>query len=408
AASAVASPTAKTGWSRKRGISGAKASTPLGLVRARTATASGEGAASRAPGRGASVNRGATSGVKPSAVSRSAVRAAPGSARVTQTRRIGVMALERDLLVAGDGLDLTAEIEAQGAGVCGIGVCWDVARAGPAARPVRAEHFGAEVQTIALNVGVGADGGAAGAFQRRHGPALGGDGEGGGGVVQGAGPGGVDVALARLQGQGALTRRGQEGVQRQALTDDLAEAETVEARTGQQDGVEVAVALPLQPGVDVAAQHFDVQVGTQGQRLRLTTQGGGAEAGALQQVGEGGVMVADEGVAGVFALRHGGDGQTGGLFGGDVLHRVDGDVDAAVQQGFLDLLGEQGLAADFQQAAVLDAVAGGDDLDQRNKGFDLGVGHAQGAADGALHHAGLGQGQARTSGADAQERLSHV
>ena len=119
-------------------------------------------------------------------------------------------------------------------------------------------------------------------------------------------------------------------------------------------------------------------------------------------------MVADEGVAGVFALGHGGDGEARRLFGGDVLHRVDGDVDAAVQQGLLDLLGEQGLAADFQQATVLDAVAGGDDLDQRDQGFDLGVGHAQGAADGALHHAGLGQGQARTSGADAQERLSHV
>src|SRR5690606_27201579 len=141
------------------------------------------GAASRAPGRGASVNRGATSGVKPSAVSRSAVRAAPGSARVTQTRRIGVMALERDRLVAGDGLDLTAEVEAEGAGGGGIGVCGDVARAGPAARPVRAEHFGAEMQAAVRDVGVGADGGAAGAFQRGHGAALGGDGERGGGVV---------------------------------------------------------------------------------------------------------------------------------------------------------------------------------------------------------------------------------
>jgi len=119
-------------------------------------------------------------------------------------------------------------------------------------------------------------------------------------------------------------------------------------------------------------------------------------------------MVADEGVAGVFALWHGGDGQTGRLFGGDVLHRVDGDVDAAVQQGFLDLLGEQGLAADFQQAAILDAVAGGDDLDQGDKSFDLGIGHAERPADGALHHARLGQSQARTPGADAQERFSHV
>src|SRR5690606_26933708 len=155
AASAVASPTAKTGWSRKRGISGAKASTPLGLVRARAATASGSGAASRAPGRGASVSKGATSGVKPSAVSRSAVRAAPGSARVTQTRRIGIMTLERDLLVAGDGLDLTAEVKAERAGGGVINVCGDIARAGPATRTVGAEHFGAEAQAAVCNVGVG-------------------------------------------------------------------------------------------------------------------------------------------------------------------------------------------------------------------------------------------------------------
>src|SRR5690606_6407127 len=133
----------------------------------------------------------------------------------------GVMALERDLLVAGDGLNLAAEVEAQGAGGGVINVGGDIARAGPAARAGGAEHFGAEMQAIALDVGVGADGGAAGAFQGGHGPAFGGDAQGGGGVVKGAGPDGVDVALARLQGQGALARRGQEGVQRQALTDDL-------------------------------------------------------------------------------------------------------------------------------------------------------------------------------------------
>src|SRR5690606_8109732 len=208
AASAVASPTAKTGWLRKRGISGAKASTRCGRVGPGRAPAAGPGGGSGGPGRGASGGRGTTSGVKPRAVRRSAVRAAPGSARVTQTRRIGVITLKRDLLVAGDGLNLAAEVDAEGAGGGVIEVGGDIARAGPAARTVRAEHFGAEVQAAVCNVGVGADGGAAGAFQRGHGPALGGDSEGGGGVVEGAGPGGVDVALARLQGQCALARRG--------------------------------------------------------------------------------------------------------------------------------------------------------------------------------------------------------
>ncbi|MNY10841.1 hypothetical protein D3C86_1438400 [compost metagenome] len=128
----------------------------------------------------------------------------------------------------------------------------------------------------------------------------------------------------------------------------------------------------------------------------------------MGQVGEGREMLADEAVAGVLAFGHGGDGQAGGLFGGDVLHRVDGDVDAAVEQGLLDLLGEQGLAADFQQAAVLNAVAGGDDLDQGDQGFDVGLGHAERAADGALHHAGLGQRQPGAAGADAKKRGHEV
>jgi hypothetical protein len=80
-----------------------------------------------APGRGASVRSGTTTGSKPSAVSRSAVRAAPGSARVTQTRRIGVTALERDLLIAGHGLDLAAEIEAERAGGGVVSIGGDVA-----------------------------------------------------------------------------------------------------------------------------------------------------------------------------------------------------------------------------------------------------------------------------------------
>ncbi|MNT92798.1 hypothetical protein D3C72_2341390 [compost metagenome] len=88
----MASPTAKTGRSRKPGVRATKASTPLGLVKARAATVAKSGAALKASGRGRIVNKGATTGSKPRAVSRAAVRAAPGWARVIQTRRIGRMA----------------------------------------------------------------------------------------------------------------------------------------------------------------------------------------------------------------------------------------------------------------------------------------------------------------------------
>src|SRR5690606_14683485 len=48
-------------------------------------------------------------------------------------------------------------------------------------------------------------------------------------------------------------------------------------------------------------------------------------------------------------------------------------------------------------------VAGGDDLDQRHGRGQIGVGDSEGPADGALHHARLGQGQSGAARADADE-----
>ena len=209
-------------------------------------------------------------------------------------------------------------------------------------------------------------------------------------------------AFLPAPGQGALARRGQEGVQRQLLADVFGHPQPGHAGNRQQNGVEIPLGGAAQPGVDIAPQHLDLQVGAQGQGLGLTAQAGGAQPGAEGQGVETVEVAADEGVARVLAFRDGGDAQALGLFGRHVLHRMDGDVDPAVQQGFLDLLGEQGLAAQLHQAAVLDAVAGGDDLDQRHGRFDLGLGFAQGPADGPLHHARLGQGQFGAPGADAE------
>ena len=64
------------------------------------------------------------------------------------------------------------------------------------------------------------------------------------------------------------------------------------------------------------------------------------------------------------ALRYGGDGQTLGKLGGKVLHAVDREIDAPVEQGFFNFFGEQAFAADFVERDVENLVAGGfDDLD---------------------------------------------
>jgi hypothetical protein len=74
---------------------------------------------------------------------------------------------------------------------------------------------------------------------------------------------------------------------------------------------------------------------------------------------------------------------------------MDGNVDAARQQRILDFLGEQALAADFREGAVLNPVAGGfDDVD-----FGVGQG-GMGGFQRRFHHFRLRQGKRRTARAD--------
>jgi hypothetical protein len=58
----------------------------------------------------------------------------------------------------------------------------------------------------------------------------------------------------------------------------------------------------------------------------------------------------------------GADAQAGRDLGGQVLERVDGEVDAAFEESGLDLLGEPGLAVEGDQGLVGEIATGLDDL----------------------------------------------
>ena len=140
----------------------------------------------------------------------------------------------------------------------------------------------------------------------------------------------------------------------------------------------------------------DVEVGPQIEGLGLTAQAGGAQARARRQGRQAlgaprRALTRNEGVAHILTRRNGRDGQARRQLTRHVLHRVDGAIDAAVEQGLLDLLGEELLAADLEQAAVLDAVARGGDHDQGRDTLDLldrRVGaNPEAQRDGALHGA---------------------
>ena len=86
---------------------------------------------------------------------------------------------------------------------------------------------------------------------------------------------------------------------------------------------------------------------------------------------------------------------------------MDRTVDRAVEQGLFDLLGEQRLAAHFQQAAVLDAVAGGGDQHDRRDGVRLRRIGVKGLDDGGLDLARLNLGEGGGAGADTDRGWLH-
>ena len=87
----------------------------------------------------------------------------------------------------------------------------------------------------------------------------------------------------------------------------------------------------------------------------------GRQANGSAGSGARAVRAQDQRVARILAPQRAGEHDAGRQLGLQVLQAVHREVDAAVEQRLVDLLGEQALAADLRQAAVLHRVAGGAD-----------------------------------------------
>ncbi len=113
---------------------------------------------------------------------------------------------------------------------------------------------------------------------------------------------------------------------------------------------------------------------------------------------------ADKAVADILPLEEGDEAEAVGKGRRHVLGGMDRQIDSAFDQRLLDLLGEKALAAGLRQRPVLDGVAAGlDDLHG-----DVAFADAMGPGEQAAHLMGLGEGEGRTAGADAEEgRLRH-
>ena len=207
---------------------------------------------------------------------------------------------------------------------------------------------------------------------------------------------------AHLDAERALAGRRQHlGRASKTAADARLQAEPHEPGGGQHDGVVAAVVELAQPGVEVAAQRLDAQVGAQRAQLHQPAQARRADAGALGQLGERRVARRDEGVARILALEHGGQLEAVGQVHRHVLQRMHRQLRPAVVERGLELLHEQPLAADLRQAAVEDAVA----LRGHRQQADV---DAAALAQQAAHMLGLPQREAAFAGGDEGCRQGHA
>jgi hypothetical protein len=231
---------------------------------------------------------------------------------------------------------------------------------------IRRDDYRLQRKTAAGYGGVGADGDLAAPSQGGQESSFGGDGRLGGRVVQL--PTGQEARGTGLNRQRTLTYGGTDDIGFQDLSDAGIPTQAFQTGGRQHDGVILAFIELAQARVQIAAHRLDPEVGPHPAQLRRAPQRAGAQPGARRQVRQ---PPAYQGIARIFPRRNRGQHQARRQLRRQILQTVYGQVGAAVQQGFLDFLGEQAFCAYLGERYVGNLVAGGFD------NFDAG-GVAQG------------------------------
>jgi hypothetical protein len=151
--------------------------------------------------------------------------------------------------------------------------------------------------------------------------------------------------------------------------------------------------------VHISPQRSDLYIGTGARNQRLTPHRTRAHACAFRQIGEEGAAVRDKGIAGIFARQHCGNCEPRRQRDGNILHRVNRQIDALIQQRLFQLLGEQPLATGFGQRTIQNAVTGGFHGHQ--------LAHHPASGERVAHDVGLRECQPRAAGAEAKRLLRY-
>jgi hypothetical protein len=164
---------------------------------------------------------------------------------------------------------------------------------------------------------------------------------------------------AGFDGKGALSHGGAHGFGRENLGDAICPTEAAQSGRGEDDGGVLAFIELAEARIDVAADGFEAEIGTEAAELR----------GAAQRAGSNGLAglkfcepSADNCIAGIFPLRDGGDGEACGQFGWQIFQTVHSKIGASIENGFLDFLSEQAFAAggrtELGEGSIGDFIAG--------------------------------------------------
>ena len=135
----------------------------------------------------------------------------------------------------------------------------------------------------------------------------------------------------------------------------MLQAEPPHPSQRQQASGKIAALGALQARLHVAAQQRDAQIGPMMQQLRLAPHGRGANHPVDRQtrkrigrVERPAAMPKNQRIARVLALQRARQNDARRQAGFQIFQTVHGEIDAAIEHGLVDFLGEQPLAADVR------------------------------------------------------------